>query len=136
MLTRTILPAFALLAAPALAQNSPAPAPLPALKPDQQAALHCSALFARIAHERADPGIAARLPDLGTRGSEYFVRTAARLMDDTGATRPQVTALFGNALREIDRTLEASTDRAATLRGAMVPCRTLLDFEVPAAPAN
>ena len=128
MTLRSLLPALALLAAPALAQTA---APLPALKPDQQAALHCSAVFARIAHERADPAMAARLPDPGPRGSEYFARTGARLMDDTGATRPQIAQMFRGAVAEVDRTLEASPDRAAALRSAMVPCQILLDLELP-----
>jgi hypothetical protein len=130
MTARFLALTLVLLASPALAQSQ-APAPLPALKPGQQAALHCSAVFARIAHERTDPAMAARLPDLGQRGSEYFVVTSARLMDETGAARPQVEQLFRGALTEVDRKLEAAPDRSAALTAALAPCRTLLDLEVP-----
>lgn len=135
MTTRTILAALALAAAPGLAQApatpKPAAAPLPALKPGQQAALHCSAVFARTAHERAAGGAAAGLPDTGARGREYFVRFAAGLMDDIGASRDQVARLLARALGDVDRSLAAAPDRVATLRTALVPCRALLDLEVP-----
>ncbi|WP_423140720.1 hypothetical protein ACOYW6_07560 [Parablastomonas sp. CN1-191] len=138
MTPRTILAVLALAAAPTLvgAQAPVAPpatpAAVPALKPDQQAALHCSAVFARIAHERAAGGAAAAaLPDLGTRGREYFVRISARIIDDTGAGRPQISALFAGALADVDRTLMNARDPAPVLNAALAPCRTLLDLEVP-----
>lgn len=105
------------LAALALAS---APAPAPALAPPQAAALRCGVVFALGTRMQADgKPAAAAWPALATRGREYFVRVFARLMDDIGASREQLTALAG---------AETSTlgDDAAVV-AAMPACLALLD---------
>ena len=115
-----------IFAAPLLAQD--VPAPLPPLTIAQQTSLRCSAGFAMVAAGQAG-GEAGSLafPPLAKRGREYFVRAAARLMDETGATREQLQALM---LRE------ATAIRAEgpkSLSALMPPCLMLLDLEVPQA---
>lgn len=80
------------LAASLLAAQAAAPlavdTPSKPLTMEQQTAVRCSVAFALAAQRQkagagADPG----WPDLSTRGREYFVRTMAQLMDETGVTR-------------------------------------------------
>ena len=119
------LAALALLfAAPLLAQD--VPASLPPLTIAQQTSLRCSAAFAMVAAGQAK-GEADTLsyPSLAKRGREYFVRVAARVMDETGATREQLQALMLG---------EATAIRAEgpkSLSALMPPCLMLLDLEVP-----
>ena len=93
------LPAALLLvcafAVPASAQD------LPKLTIEQQTLVRCSAMFALVAGEQAkgDP-VALRYPALGKRGGEYFVRTAAKLIDDLGISRETAMQLLN---REIGR---------------------------------
>lgn len=113
-----------LFAAPLLAQD--VPAPLPPLTIAQQTSLRCSAAFAMVAAGQAK-GEADTLsyPSLAKRGREYFVRVAARVMDETGATREQLQALMLG---------EAAAIRAEgpkSLSALMPPCLMLLDLEVP-----
>ena len=113
-----------LFAAPLLAQD--VPAPLPPLTIAQQTSLRCSAAFAMVAAGQAK-GEADTLsyPSLAKRGREYFVRVAARVMDETGATREQLQALMLG---------EATAIRAEgpkSLSALMPPCLMLLDLEVP-----
>lgn len=126
-MNRSIALALALVAAPALAQ----PAPRPSLA--QETALRCSATFAKVASDqvRKVPG-ADRYPALGTRGREYFVRTAARLMDDAGMTREQVTALLKARFDEVQTRAARTADPVGTVAAAARACMPLLDIEVPA----
>ena len=115
-----------IFAAPLLAQD--VPAPLPPLTIAQQTSLRCSAAFAMVAAGQAK-GEADTLsyPSLAKRGREYFVRVAARVMDETGATREQLQALMLG---------EATAIRAEgpkSLSALMPPCLMLLDLEVPLA---
>ncbi len=72
--------------APAIAMR---PAPLPA---PQQAALRCSVAVAIAAEQqRVGKPADANWPDLRERGREFFVRSLAQLMDDTGYTRESLT---------------------------------------------
>lgn len=108
------LSAFAFLfAAPAFAQ-APEPAPL---NLQQSAALKCSAAFALGAAAQAR-GEGEEWPALATRGREYFVRTSARIMDETGWSRDLV------ALRLADQAKALGTPGA--LANAMPPCLLLL----------
>ncbi|MBH1945137.1 hypothetical protein I5L01_12980 [Erythrobacter sp. YJ-T3-07] len=89
--------ALVFFAAQAPAQPAPQEAPaadaLLPLPADQQGAIRCSAAFALVA-ERQRHGDEAALvyPPVGERGREFFVRTGARLMDETGMTRDAVEA--------------------------------------------
>lgn len=86
----------------ALLQAAAPAAPLPALSLDQQAALRCSAAFALVAAGQ-ERGNAAALayPALEVRGKEFFVRSMAQVMDDTGMTREQVSQLVGQSAQEL-----------------------------------
>ena len=85
---------LALLALPAIsvAQTAPDPAPLSL---ENRTALRCAAAFAIVADGQAkNTEDAKAYPALGQRGREFFVRTSARVMDDTGMDRAAVaTAL-------------------------------------------
>ena len=80
-------------AAPPAPQDAPAADALSPLPAAQQGAIRCSAAFALVA-ERQRQGDEAALvyPPVGERGREFFVRTGARLMDETGMTRDAVEA--------------------------------------------
>lgn len=68
--------------------------PPPALSAESNAALRCSAAFALISYGQANGNEAARQwPDLDERGREFFVRTMARIMDETGVDRDGVARM-------------------------------------------
>ena len=92
---RALIPlALAAVAVPAAAQEAPAD-PLPELSLDQRMLARCSAAFALIAEGQANGNAAAlRYPPMREAGSEFFVRAGARLMDEAGLTRAQLTALL------------------------------------------
>ena len=117
---RFLLPAAAALAALApIAVQAQQPA-APELTIQQNTALRCSVAFALVAQgqARGDPAM-ADYPPLGERGREFFVRSSAQLMDETGMSREAVAALLAveiEALRE-----------PGALDGVMPPCLLLLD---------
>lgn len=118
---------LAALPLPLHAQTAP---PLPGLSLEQETAVRCGAAFAIVSNEQARGGaLAVRWPVLGTRGREFFVRTGARLMDETGATRPQVQALFARAASSLRADPAALPARLESLR---TPCLGLLDLTIPA----
>ncbi|PKB14466.1 hypothetical protein B0I00_2055 [Novosphingobium kunmingense] len=118
-----LIPVAALAAQPAVT------GPLPALTLEQETAVRCASAFAIVAAEQAKGGPSvANWPGLGARGREFFVRTGARLMDDTGASRPAVSALFARSADD----LRAGGQLAARLEGLRQPCLALLDLTVPA----
>ncbi len=89
--------AFACASAPVYAQETTlktvpgAERPLPM---QEKAALRCSAAFAMVAHgQKADDPATRDFPPVDVRGREFFVRTAARLMDERGLDRQQVAML-------------------------------------------
>ena len=107
--------AAALLAAPAAAQVAP-----PQLSLEHRMLLRCSAAFALIAY-RQDAGDASaqQYPPLKERGSEFFVRASARVMDEAKLDR--------NAVSEALR-LEASTLlQGGTLAAIMPVCLSALE---------
>lgn len=77
----------------AMMQATPTVSPLLTLQ--QQAAVRCSAAFAIIGRGQ-DRGNAEALayPMVNTRGREFFVRIAARLMDERGMSREDVALLM------------------------------------------
>lgn len=89
------LAAAASLAAPAQSQAPPqAAAPVPILTAEQATALRCGVGFGVIHRLQADGAAAGkRFPALENRGREYFVRVAAKVMDETGADRAAVGKL-------------------------------------------
>ena len=109
-------------AALALAAAPPAPRPLNA---DEQAAQRSAAAFAMVsaAQGRADPA-AAQYPPLRLRGREFFVVTAARLMDDAGLDEAGIRAAAE---------AEAAAVRAQGTAPLMPFCLALLDASGAAA---
>ncbi len=91
--------------------------PLPV---QQQTALRCSVAMA-LAAERQRLGQAAEQgwPDLTTRGREFFVRSLAQLMDDTGMNRER--------LMLYSRVEAASLSETGALEAVMPGCLLLLD---------
>ena len=63
------------------------------LSMEQQAAIRCSAAFAVVSTLQADGG-ASEYPELGERGREFFVRSAAQIMEEEGADRAQIADLM------------------------------------------
>lgn len=96
-----------------LATQAAAPA-LPQLTALQQGALTCSATFAL---DASRPGADE---EQAVRGREFFVRTLARIMDETGAGREAIVALVGTEAQR----LAAEPERLASVLPA---CRSLLD---------
>jgi hypothetical protein len=88
-MTRLLALLAALLTAPAAAQ----PVPPPQLSLEHRMLLRCSAAFALVAH-RQETGDASvqQYPPLKQRGSEFFVRASARVMDEAGLDRAAVSA--------------------------------------------
>ncbi len=123
----TMLRFLSVVAAVAATAATAQPADLPRLTLDQETAVRCSVAFAIVASEQASgTPLAAGWPVLGQRGREFFVRTGARLMDETGATRPQVQALFSRSAGDLRGS--GLAQRLASLRS---PCLALLDLTVP-----
>lgn len=133
-MNRLIPLALALLAAPAAAQPVPNSAPnsAPRLSLAQEAALRCSATFAKVASDQARkvPGW-ERYPALGTRGREFFVRTTAQLMDQTGVSRETVVSLLKVRYDELQARAARSRDPVGMVGDAARACLPLLDAEVP-----
>jgi hypothetical protein len=125
-----LVPALLLSALPAAAQ---APAALPKLNLAQETSLRCSAAFGLIAYDqkRGAPG-ANDFPPLGERGREFFVRTTARLMDETGASRDTVQALLKVRVNELQSGAIAAANPAEFVGRTVRACLPLLDAEVPA----
>ena len=73
--------------------------PAPELSLEHRMMLRCSAAFALVAYRQGTGDAeAGRYPPLKERGSEFFVRASARVMDEAGLDRAAVTtALQGEA---------------------------------------
>lgn len=92
----------------------------PALSISAQAGVRCAAAFALVSYEQANGGPAAeKWPAIDPRGREYFVRTMARVMDETGMDREATAEL---ARLEAQRLIEANEVDAV-----MPACLALLD---------
>ena len=114
----TLAAGLALFPAPAFAQAHPQAQPEVTL--EQRMLLRCSAAFALIARQQqAGDKAALAWPDLTGRGSEYFVRASARVMDETGIGREGIAQVLAAEAQDLVR-----TDTLATV---MPPC--LLSLE-------
>ncbi|MBU0669403.1 MAG: hypothetical protein KJ703_11045 [Alphaproteobacteria bacterium] len=101
--------------------GAPAPTPTPALSLEQQSGLRCAAAFALVAQAQAAGDTEAlEYPALGERGREFFVRTAARLIDETGLDRVGVARMLSAEAARLAQE-EGALDRA------MPPCLMLLE---------
>ena len=101
------------LAALLAAQAAP---PAPALSQENRALLRCSAAFALVSQRQAggDP-VALRWPAMDIRGREFFVRSLARLMDQTGLDRGGVALLAQAEAKALQASGEADTVMPACL---------------------
>ncbi len=124
-----LLVPFALAAQPAAPISAPTQLPgLPVLSLEHDTMGRCSAAFAIVSTEQARGGVVAQWPVLGNRGREYYVRTGARIMDETGLGRGAVSTLFARSAQD----LRAGDKLAANLGSLRAPCLALLDLAVPA----
>ena len=116
--------AAALLAAPAAAQDASASP----MSLEQQMLLRCSAAFAIVADEQQRGLAPARAyPPLGERGKEFFVRAAARLMDELQLSREEVQARLLAEAEALQVHPSGAGDRAALVDSVMRPCLAALD---------
>ena len=93
----------------------------PALNAQQSATLRCSAAFAIVAQGQANGNTAAQAyPPLAERGREFFVRTAARLMDELQLDRAEISAL-------VSREAQQLWDEDGLLDQVMPSCLALLE---------
>ncbi len=92
-----------------------------ALSAESNAALRCSAAFALVSYGQANNNEAARQwPDLDERGREFFVRTMAQIMDETGMGREDAARM---AQAEAQRLLDSGE-----IDQVMPACLAMLDL--------
>ncbi len=97
---RTLL-ILALLASPFGASAANA-RELPAFTLEQRMKLRCSAAFALVAARQAQGDAAMRgYPRLATSGREYFVRSAAGVMEETGLDRVAIDAALTREAQDL-----------------------------------
>ena len=110
----------AALAAAALAPSASA-APRP-LSGDEQTALRCAVAFAQVAagQARGEPAM-KQFPPMIPRGREFFVRLAARLIDDAG--------LDGAGVKAAVEAQDAALRKEGGPVGAMPFCLRVLDAQ-------
>ena len=114
-----------------------APVAAPSLTVDQETALRCSASFAIVAAEQTrGTAWAATFPPLQQRGKEYFVRTGARLMDETGMTRDAVQELARRQALMLRSDMAHRRDPEGIFTATMPLCLGLLETAVPADARN
>ncbi len=112
-----ILLALALAAVPGPAFAQPE---VPELSLEHRMLVRCSAAFALVANGQENGSAEAlRYPDLRERGSEFFVRAGARLMDEAGLDRGQLTTIFSRAAQDL-----LDND---TIDAVMPACLAILD---------
>lgn len=101
-------------------QTPPAKRDEPQLSQEHTAMLRCSAAFALVSYGQANGDEAAKAwPAIDPRGREFFVRSLAKIIDDTGMTRDQVSQL---AEAQAQRLLDADL-----LDSVMLGCLLMLD---------
>lgn len=96
--------AIVALSVEAKQQDRPAPGAttFPAISLEQRASLRCAAAFALVSKgQEVGNQKALEYPALEKRGREYFVRSAAQIMDETKLTREQVANIIQNEAQSI-----------------------------------
>ena len=74
----------------------------PSLSQESQALLRCSAAFAMVSHGQSIGNEEAlKWPRLETRGREFFVRSLAQLMDETGLDRDGISQIVGEEAQRL-----------------------------------
>jgi len=125
--------ALALVSALSAHAQTPPPVPEPsssasatprALTLEEHMALRCATAFAMVSAAQARGDAAAlRYPPLGERGREFFVLTAAQLMDDAGLDEAGIHAAVS---AEAAKLRNEGTDQIMPL------CLEQLDLNLPA----
>ena len=112
MIRRLILFGLAFAAAaPATAQQ-----PAPQLTDEQRTLLHCSATFAIVSgRQHAGDKAALALPDITTRGREYFVRALVELMDEAHLDHDTVVKLVQDEAARLQDSPDLLKDMPACL---------------------
>lgn len=101
-------------------QAQAAPPQAPQLSVSAQAALRCSAAFALVSYGQENGNEASlQWPDIEPQGREYFVRSIAQIMDETGIDRDQAASLVE---AEAQRLLDEDE-----IDSVMPACLALLD---------
>lgn len=78
------------------------PANPPALSLEQQTTLRCAAAFAMVAEgQKRGNAEALAYPALDKRGKEFFVRSSARLMDQTGLDRRAIASIMQREAQDL-----------------------------------
>lgn len=114
---KRILTALAIIAAPAPAVAQTA---MPELSLEHRMLVRCSAAFALVARgQETGNAEALRYPDIRESGSEFFVRAGARLMDEAGLDRAQLTTALSQAAQEMQD--------SDTIGDIMPACLAILD---------
>ena len=89
-----------LLAAMLLASTTAQPASR--LSQENQALVRCAAAFSIVSYGQQNGNEAARKwPALGDRAREFFVRSLAQIMDDTGLDRDGISQLVSKQAQEM-----------------------------------
>ncbi len=89
---------------------------LPNLNSQQAASLRCAAAFALVSHGQSIGNAdALKWPAMDAQGREFFVRTAARLIDETGASRSQIEQLLSREAQSLIDTNEVEAVMPACL---------------------
>ncbi|MEL7198220.1 MAG: hypothetical protein AAGL10_07885 [Pseudomonadota bacterium] len=74
----------------------------PALSAQSKALLRCSAAFAMVTRgQEAGNEAALKWPKLDQRGREFFVRSLAQLMDESGLDRAAISQLVGKEAQSL-----------------------------------
>ncbi|MCK0129385.1 hypothetical protein [Erythrobacter sp. F6033] len=98
----TTLISAALLSVSAQATTPDNAAAATKLSQESKAVLRCSAAFALISYGQANGHEdALKWPDVTTRGREFFVRSMAQMMDETGLDRDGIADLVGKEAQRL-----------------------------------
>lgn len=72
------------------------------LSQESKAVLRCSAAFALVSYGQANGNKdASGWPDVSIRGREFFVRSMAQMMDETGLNRDSIADLVGKEAQRL-----------------------------------
>lgn len=104
---QTLLAATLLLVSAQSPQSEQTQPPAVQLMQEHAALLRCSAAFALVSYGQANGEATANAwPVIDPRGREFFVRSLAKIIDDTGLTREQLSQIAeAEAQRLIDENL-------------------------------
>lgn len=117
------------------AQAASAPVAPPALTPAQRDDLTCAAAFAIIASEQAR-GVTSALayPTMVSRGRTYFVKTAERIVTETGSSDEAIGVALTGIVQQLQADAARSNDPAGVVDAVIEPCLAKLDATVPVPP--